>query len=731
MIIKKNYKRPFTSLCGAAMAALLSGPVFGENANTEGASDLAPAAETIVVIGQRDSLLKIAGTGATIEEADLLRARVFTINEALRQVSGVFARDEEGLGLRPNIGIRGLSPIRSSKILLLEDGIPLGYAPYGDNAAYYHPSIRRFSRIEVLKGASQVRFGPNTVGGVINYVTPPSPDSFEGKVTLSGGNRGYGELDLSLGGPVLGFRSTFHGTLAQSDGARDNQDLGYNDLYLKLERSLGENHDLTLRLSSYHEDSQISYSGLTQAEYLANPRQNPFKNDQFTLERVAGSLTWAWSLSDNMTLKTTGYGSWFDRDWWRQSSNSGQRPNDASDPTCGGLANLLTTCGNEGRVREYHSYGLETRLSHEGRVGGIQLQSEVGIRYADERQDRIQINSDTPTGRTPGTSVNGGVRENNLRYVQAWSGFATTKATFGKFTISPGIRIEEIEFQRVNRLNPLAIIQGQASVSEVVPGLGFTYALTPKFVAYGGVHKGFAPPRAEDTISNTTGGSVNLDAELSTNWEAGLRGSLGKGIAADIAWFRMDFDNQIVPTSVAGGIGASLTSAGKTLHQGLEVSARGSFKDMGLMADNDLYFRFALTWVADASYEGARFSNITGFSKTSVSGNRLPYAPELLLNAALGYSFGDWAQVQAEYVFTDKIYTDDLNTVAVSANGQQGVIPATSIWNATLNVTPKDWKVGFFVTVKNVFDEETIVDRARGILPGSPRLVQGGISAQF
>jgi Fe(3+) dicitrate transport protein len=723
MSVKMNKCSPSLAIVAfnIALATCLSGTAHAE----------ALESETIIVVGQRSNLLKIAGSGATIEEADLVRARVFTINDALRQVSGVFARDEEGLGLRPNIGIRGLSPIRSSKVLLLEDGIPLGYAPYGDNAAYFHPSIRRFSRIEVLKGASQVRFGPNTVGGVINYVTPPAPDSFQGKATLSGGNRGYGELDLGIGGPVLGFRTAFHATVAQSDGARDNQDLRYNDLHLKIERQLGANHDVTLRLSSYHEDSQITYSGLTQSEYLANPRQNPFQNDQFTIERVAGSVLWAWTLSDTMTLKTTGYGSWFDRDWWRQSSNSGQRPNDASDPTCGGLANLLTTCGNEGRLREYHTYGLETRLSHTGNLGGIQLDSEIGIRYADERQDRLQINSDTPTGRTPGTSVNGGIRENNLRYVKAWSGFATTKATIGRLTVSPGVRVEEIEFERVNRLNPLAIIQGSAGVSEVIPGLGVTYALTNAFVAYGGVHKGFAPPRAEDTISNTTGGSVNLDAELSTNWEAGLRGSLGPGVSVDLAWFRMNFDNQIVPTSVAGGVGASLTSAGKTLHQGLEVSARGSFREMGLIAHDDVFFRVALTWVADARFQSARFSNIAGFEKTLVTGNRLPYAPEVLLNAAIGYSFGELAEVQAEYVFTDQMYTDDLNTIAVSTNGQRGLIPASSIWNATLNVTPKDWKLGFFVTVKNITDEETIVDRARGILPGSPRLIQGGLSVKF
>ena len=687
--------------------------------------------DTIIVVGQRDNLLKIAGSGATIDETDLERARIFTVNDALRQVAGVYARDEEGLGLRPNIGIRGLSPIRSNKVLLLEDGIPLGFAPYGDNSAYYHPSVRRFSRIEILKGSSQVRFGPNTIGGVINYVTRAAPDQFEGKLTLSAGNRGYREADLELGGPVAGMRALLHATAAQSEGARDNQALRYNDVFLKLERRFGDNHDLTWRASRYVEDSEITYSGLTLAEFQANPRQNPFVNDQFTIERATSSLLWSWRLSDTLALRTSAYISWFDRDWWRQSSNSNQRPNDASDPRCGTLANLSTTCGNEGRLREYNTHGIETRLSHNGVLGTVKLETEAGVRYADERQNRLQINSDTPTGRTPGTSINAGVRENNLRYVTAWSGFVTTKASIGAFSISPGVRFEDISLRRVNRLNPAIQIGGNANVSEVIPGLGLTYALAQQLVAYGGVHRGFAPPRVEDAISNSNGSSVNLDAETSVNWEIGVRGTVQRGLAVDLAWFRMNFDNQIVPSSVAGGVGSALTSAGKTLHQGLEVSANGSLRDMGLIEKNDLYFRFALTWVDNAEYVGARFSNVSGFTNISVTGNRLPYAPELLLNAALGYEFSNWGSLQGEYVFTDKMYGDDLNTVASTPDGQRGLIPATGIWNLTLNVTPQSWKFGGYVTIKNATNEETIVDRARGLLPGSPRLVQVGLVAKF
>jgi Fe(3+) dicitrate transport protein len=193
----------------------------------------------------------------------------------------------------------------------------------------------------------------------------------------------------------------------------------------------------------------------------------------------------------------------------------------------------------------------------------------------------------------------------------------------------------------------------------------------------------------------------------------------------------MDFDNQIVPNSVAGGVGSTLTSAGKTLHQGFEAAAQASFKEMGLMTRDDFYLKLALTWVANANYEGVRFSNVSGSTTRSVSGNRLPYAPELLINATIGYSFADWANLQADYVFTDQMYTDDLNTIAATPDGQRGLIPASGIWNVTLNVSPKSWPLSAYVAIKNVTDELTIVDRARGILPGSPRLVQAGIVKRF
>lgn len=711
----------------------------------------------IVVVGPVDHTTALPGSASVVSEEDLARSRAFTVLEALRQVPGLFARDEEGVGIRPNIGVRGLTPIRSTKLLLLEDGIPFGYAPYGDNAAYFHPPLSRFERIEVLRGAAQIRFGPQTIGGVVNYITPDVPREFSGRLSGTIGNWGYREIDGMAGGPALGGGLLGHATYRVSDGNRENQRLRIADFYTKGEWDLGAAGDVQLRLSHTREDSQVSYSGLTRAEFAANPRGNVFANDEFTIRRWSGVFAHGVDVGDWGTLRTNAYYHWFDRVWMRQSSNSGQRPNDASDPLCGGLANLNTTCGNEIRDRTYDTYGVETRLTIEH--GGDWGATEIGARWHREEQQRQQINSDTPTGRVPGTSVNAGLRENNRRYVTAVALFAQSDINLGPVTLQPGVRAEFIDYRRENL--PVSVLaagrptgafttpsSGRSSLDSFVPGMGVTWRVTPDLTVYGGIHRGFAPPRVEDIIT-TAGGSVDLDAERSWNSELGVRGNLVSGLSFDATLFNLDFSNQIIPASVAGGAGTTLTSAGKTRHRGAELALDFSSRDAGATEGGDLFARAALTWVAEASFDSTRIVTVPCFdgratgaavpvrggtipcgTPIDVRGNRLPYAPEWLYSAAIGYQQG-WFTGQVEVQGQSALYADDANVAVVSPDGQRGRVGAWAVVNLTLNFAPENSPLSGFVAVKNLFDKLYVTDRARGILVGTPQLFQAGVTYRF
>ena len=141
-----------------------------------------------------------AGASTKLDEAELARFERDDVHKVLAEVPGVYVRQEDGYGLRPNIGMRGASSDRSAKITLLEDGVLIAPAPYSAPAAYYFPLMTRMVGLEVLKGPSAIVHGPNTVSGVVDVKTRAIPDGQTGSVDVAGGRDVYGKEHASIGG---------------------------------------------------------------------------------------------------------------------------------------------------------------------------------------------------------------------------------------------------------------------------------------------------------------------------------------------------------------------------------------------------------------------------------------------------------------------------------------------------------------------------------------------------
>lgn len=710
---------------------------------TIGLSPAQVAAEVSVtsnyLAGTRESLTDIPGAIERIDQRRLESSRVFNFSEALRKISGVNVRDEEGFGLRPNIGIRGTNPTRSTKILLLEDGLPLAYAPYGDNASYYHPPIERYESIEVLKGSGQIAYGPQTIAGIVNYVTPNPPDKPTFKLKLEGGNARFFNGAVGGGAVIgrLGFLSHFHHK--RGEGSRENTFFKLYDFSNKATFALNSRNALTAKFSFYREDSNLTYTGATEAEFATNPRGNIFRNDFFYGRRYGFSLQHAAVLTSAVNLTTNFYSNYFSRDWWRQSSNSSQRPNRLNaDPDCRSLSDLNTTCGNEGRLRDYLTIGIEPRLNASFKLGAVSNELNVGFRVHREDQDRLQKNGDLPTSR------DGVIAENNERKALAQSGYIQHRFVWKDLAVTPGIRFERIEYQRTNRLaNGGLGATGNTILNEVVPGIGVAYSGIGRTTIFAGVHRGFAPPRVEDVVTNS-GGLIDLDSELSWNYEAGVRTRPVNGVELAATFFRNDYENQIVAASIAGG--TAFTNGGETLQQGFEFTGG---LDTSALFDlrHNFYVRSAFTYLPIAEFRGSRLSSITSASllarlcpadrrlssptACSITGNRLPYVAKHQLTTSVGYSHPVGLDAFVENVYIGRQFGDDLNAVNPEPNGQIGAILAQTYWNATANYKVENWRTTFFVTAKNIFDRTFIVDRSRGILPSNARLVQAGFTVKF
>jgi Fe(3+) dicitrate transport protein len=670
---------------------------------------------TIEVVGRHTDPDAAEGSAEVLDQSVLVSGRALTVNEALRKVPGVTVRDEEGFGLRPNIGIRGSNPTRSTKVLLLEDGLPAMYAPYGDNASYYHAPIQRYARIEVLKGAGLLRFGPQTIHGAVNYITPTPPEEFSGHVEVSAGTRGFGAVHASLGGAGLlvdiGYK--------RGDGARDNTQLEQGDVFLKYQTQLNEAHALAIRANLLRERSDVGYTGITDAELARFGRDyNPFGNDTFDIDHTAFSLSHDWTLGEGAHLLTSAYYTSFERDWWRQSSTTSdtQCGNAFRDARYAGVRVNPDACASlQGRLRNYYTWGVDSRLGFDRSLIGSAGSSEIGLRWHEETQVRYQRNGSNPRVQ------DGALVENNLRTTEALALFAATHFDIGALRLSPSLRHERIDFARDNRLP--GGVAGSEDVRSTTWGIGAQWSVSERLSVYASAHEGFAPPRVEDLIGGN-GVSTAVDAEESLNLEAGLRARFD-ALDVQATVFRTDFDNQIVVGSIAGG--STPLAQGETEYAGFEFAA-GYNRDALQRREGEFYANLALTWMPTADQTTTLRRVDTGAAANgSVAGNRLPYAPELSTTFRLGYARGPW-DGSVEVQHTGRQYADFANNrYPVDGSGQFGEIDGYAVWSATLNWEPVASGWSAYLTVKNLSDRTFIVDRTRGILLGNPRQTIVGV----
>lgn len=639
---------------------------------------------------------KIPGTVDVINQKRLEILQPLSLQDALKTVPGVNIRgDEGGLGSIPNIGIRGLNPSRSQKVLLLEDGAPIHPSLFISNASYYSPPVDRMSGIEVLKGASGLQYGPSNIGGVVNYLTKTPEQGF--KLSAKAGNYGYQLAQIEAGG-----RSESNGAIAglniiksESNGYQDN---GYkmNDILFKGGVSINSDQWLSLKYTHYDNNINTSYVGLRPNQYSSKLTSNPAPNDYFVTQRNAVDINHSWEISPHTKANTLLYWSKLDRDYWRQSV-SARNADKTVFKACDGATNCMF-----GRNREFQMLGVDSRVSHEYSALGIQNELEFGVRLHTESQinQMVASTSYAKSGRVAGHEEN---KANSIA-VFAQNQFLITK----DFALIPGLRVESYQQTRNNILTEKS---GSAKNVETIPQIGATWQVIPELQLYSSVYKGFAPAQLATAI-NEKGIDQQLDPERSTNIELGLRGK-NSGFTYDAALFSMNFSNQIVNQSLAAGI--TKANGGKSLHQGMELALGYELGDGWSLSGN-------MTYIPVAKFVGS--------SSMGKDGNRIPYTPDLVSNFGVNYQKNGFnSLVSLNYLSYQ--FADSANTVNPNTIGTLGEIPSVTTvnWSANYSIS-KSLKI--FGVVNNLFNKRYISSRSPdGIFAGAPLNFQAGMSYQF
>lgn len=658
------------------------------------------------------SLQRIPGSGTIISPTKLLNTKPLSANEIFRQVPGIHVQDEEGLGLRANISIRGLDPDRSRTILMLEDGVPIALAPYGEPEMYYSPPIDRMARIEIVKGSGSILFGPQTVGGVINYITADPRLSPEGRVIIQGGQNGFLLAQAQFAKKYENTAMLINILRKQADGIRD---IFFNvtDVLTKMTVKINDASSLGVKFNAYDEISNSTYVGLTQNLYDTNPNYNPVPDDRLKIRRFSTSATHQYKLGSDAVLKTTFYGYQTVRNWQRQNYHY------SDDET-----KIIVENSTGNRNRTFEVLGLEPRLKFDFSLYGIRNELDAGIRGHFEQAHEQRINGNR------GNSHTGVIRDDEIRTGKAFSAFIQNRLFVSEqIRITPGIRLEKFSYHRnISRTRvtnekgekiPTDVdLRSEDALFELIPGLGISYIRGNSFTLFAGAYRGFAPPRIKDAISITDGGSeavsVQLDAEESLNLELGTRTELSSGVSIEATIFFMDFENQIIPTSESGGAVTDLPkiNQGQTRHKGFEGIVR---------LDLSRLLRIKSTLTADIGFTrvNAVFSSDRFINGENVNGFRLPYAPQTLLSLRLGYIHTGGLRLVLNGSYVSDQFADNVNTVEGSSNGRIGLIPSFHVWNLSTNYQLKNIPMRLTFTVKNLFNRKYIASRRpEGIKPG-------------
>jgi len=690
----------------------------------------------IELIGSRPQRLdRVPGSAAVITAEQIAQIAPLSGMEVVRRIAGVHAYEIDPVGLRTSIGIRGLDPTMSRSVLILEDGIPVSLAPYGEPEMYYSPAMDRMSGVELVKGSGSILFGPQTFGGVLNFITADPPATPTTTAHFRGGEGGFFTGLIGYGTTVgnTGFNVTYLRKQGDEVGILN---YNLNDLTSKIKLLVGERSSIGIKLGFYDETSNSTYVGLTQPMFETGNFDftHLAPDDVLDIRRYSASVTHNFFINPNVTLRTTAFGYTTTRNWSRQDFDTVRNPNRdyirilGNPDVPGGALFFRDQTGN--RNRQFEVAGFEPRISINFNTGTVRNELDAGFRYLYERafEQRVDGNMLSPQSGT--------LREDEIRTGHAVSVFMQNAFNLTEsFSVTPGIRYEYFEYTRdIRRLaNEQRDVKNTDETSTFIPGLGLNYRLRDGIVFYGGVHRGYGPPRVKDAIS-ADGVSQELDAEKSWNFEAGTRATIVQGLDIEVTGFFMNFSNQIIPVSEAAGgtgaPGASLVNGGATEHRGIETSITFDTRPF-------LQSRFGAVLSTSATFMRAEFSedrfvNNAGQSE-NVKGNRVPYAPDVLIssNIELYTPFNVGLSLTGTYVGNQ--FGDVLNREVPTLDGRQGPLDSYFILDGRVSYQiPALQYAVVSLSVKNLLDERYMITRRpQGIRLGMPRFISAGLDFRF
>ena len=638
---------------------------------------------TVTSTGIKRQIKDFAGTVNIVSSAQIKELALPAVGDAVRFMPGVNYIDEDGRGLRPGIGLRGIDPARNSNTLVVIDGkIPIGQS-YSDMGGYYMMPVGAIESIEVIKGASPALYGSGSIGGVVNIITKKGAIKPYTGLNLQYGNHNSLNIGLETAGNTnegaMNYYAGFH--RRQGDGFRKSRSrYAVNDFTGNVTTKVGEKNEWRFFVNGFTEYSDTP-GGLSQAQWDADPEQSVNPHDFFEARRFSTAVSYKRLFDENNSLTTSLYGSYLKRDWWLDNRNT--------DATKRKFTSALRDIPSLGLFSDYERtntlFGKENKL-----LAGVRLHTDI-THDVSVAGDKMGVKE----GKTNANSAN------TVAVVEGYV-FDEFHIT-DKFHIDPAVRYTFVNYDKEDYFRN----QWDNTNEDVfIYSLGLFYKFSDDYRAYLTYSKGYKMPKIREAF--VTNG--DLDAEKSNNYELGLRTTPVDWLEVELAAYILDFDHKIFNE---GGL---LNNGGKALHRGIEVSG------------------------AIYPIEGLKLYGSGAIQRATIEygmykGNRIPYAPRYTATAGAKYQFalGEGTLTLNGYGnFVSSQFSDNKNTAVGSADGNEGLIPKFFLLNATANYSIKKWNVN--LNALNLLNRKYFTTRHRawgGIMPAATISVLAGVGYQF
>lgn len=688
--------------------------------------------------------VKTSFTGALyyIPENEIKDKQTNDVNRVLREIPSVNLQEEDGYGIRPNIGIRGSRNDRSADIVIMEDGVLVAPAPYAAPSAYYFPAVGRMSAIELYKGAGSIKYGPRTTSGALNIITTPIPEGKKTALNASIGSFNEQSTNFNFGNSYENFGYVFNFDHKSSDGFKKldgGGDIGFtiNDFLSKFRLGPKDNH-LEFKLGYTDEDSKESYVGLTQGDFVADPyrRYMSTKLDGMKAQNSQYEVSHKFKSGDDFSLTTTAYYHHLNRSWYRldrvdtdtTDGISSKKVNSIFSDNLSSYIDIIRGDASSytnhqleinANNRSFAAQGIQSIADSKFEIASTKHDLKYGIRLHDDFEDRFQRTDKYQISNGSLNLVSLGVDgvgsgNNRVGKVRAFSTFAEDEITFGKWTITPGLRFEHLEIKQKNygssdptRSAAPATVKNVEDV--LIPGIGASYSFTKDFGIFANVHKGFGPPAP----------GSSADAEESVNYEAGWRLRGENNLFLENVFFLNNYSNLIGTDSSGDG---NQTNGGKVQSYGIEMVAGYDVKMQSAT------FPFKATY----SYNHSEFKSSFDASDTIdewgnvEKGDRLPYVSPHQFSLSAGVKIA-----KIDFALSGK-YVDAMRTTASKGKIDKGnKIPSHFVADAVLFYELQK-NIRLFTAIDNIFNRQcAVASRPAGFRPGKPLTARIGVTIDF